>query len=222
MKDYMEWSAGYFNQSMQGDITISFESQRYAFKYSTFDMFGNIKYDIDLTKPMGARILNLRYMDDRPIQNTDILILGINKYRMDFLTSSIGPLHDRGFEMVWSSMTDESLKVRGTIRNLSMKYLQEIEGGVYKPQNEKRWSIKTSYLPKVVREIANDMLAKGIISLPKTYNGEIDLTKSKNIYDQISEEEYTNIIENFNGDKCNVTRNMSIVDVIYTNNCINT
>lgn len=222
LRDYMEWSAGYFNQCSQGDISISFEAQRYGFKYSTFDIFGNVKYEIDLTKPMGSRILNLRHMDNSPIKNDDILSLAINKYRMDFLTSSIGPLHDRNFDLIWSSMTDQSLGVRGTIRNLSMKFLQEYKEGVYRPRKEERWHIITNKLDPSVKKTAVDMMSKGIICLPKLSNGEIDLTVSKNIYSQISEEEYRNLVDNYRGKECNITRNMSIIDIIYSNNCINT
>ena len=51
--DYMEWSAGYFNSTRPGDVTVSFDPKRRASKYSTDDFFGGVTYEIDLTKPYG-------------------------------------------------------------------------------------------------------------------------------------------------------------------------
>ncbi len=197
LKDYMEWSAGFYNQSVQGDVTISFDDKRSSFKYSTLDIFGNIKYLVDLTKPVGNRIVKLTYMDERPIAYEDQIILGINKYRMDFLTSDEGPLHDREFELLWSSMLDKSLGVRGTIRNLSMKYFKELEANTYAPKKEERWKIKTAYVVPELKDITVELLKKGMISPPLTEYDAVDNTKSMNIYKELTDGEYEHIINRY-------------------------
>lgn len=219
LKDYMEWSAGFFNQSRQGDITISFDKERTAFKYSTFDIFGNIKYDMDITKPMGFRILNLRKMDDTPITDGEILIIGLNKYRMDFLTSQEGPLHDREFKQVWSSMTNGEYelrgnKVRGTIRNLAMLYFQELPNQTYIASKIPRWKVITYHVEPEIKQKVIDMINRDIIQLPIGVNGNVDLTVSKNIYDTITINEYENILTKC--EKCTnrIDINMSIMDVL--------
>lgn len=219
LKDYMEWSAGFFNQSKQGDITISFDKERTAFKYSTFDIFGNIKYDIDITKPMGFRILNLRKMDDTPITDSEVLIIGLNKYRMDFLTSQEGPLHDREFKQVWSSMTNGEYelrgnKVRGTIRNLAMLYFQDLPNQTYVHDNIPRWQVITYPIEPELKEKAIDLINRDIIQLPIGKNGDVDLSISKNIYDPITIAEYENILTLCEKCASKIDINMSIVDVV--------
>lgn len=84
LKDYMEWAAGYFNSSRAGDVTVSFDKTRRASKYSTNDFFGGVKYEIDLTKPYGSRITNLRSIrTNKPIKMSDVMTLGMNAYRME-------------------------------------------------------------------------------------------------------------------------------------------
>lgn len=217
LRDYMEWSAGYFNQSRQGDIYVSFSRERQKFKYSTFDIFGNISYCLDITKPMGSRVCELFYLDGRPIKDTDVLTIGMNKYRMDFLTSDEGPLHGRVFPLLWSSMTDKSLGVRGSIRSLAIKYLRDLPNGIYWPKKENRWRIRSYPMNFVVRNKAVEMINEGMIFLPQKEDGSIDLCVSKNIYETISKEEYENIKKNFSRTIKNVDEGMSIIDLIYYN-----
>ena len=213
LRDYMEWSAGFFNQSKQGDFTISFDAERLSYKYSTFDIFGNIKYNIDLTKPMGSRIVNLRDMNDNLLKDDQKLILGLNKFRMDFLTSEEGPLHDRKFDMVWSSLADKSFGFSGTIRNLSMDYLKNLPDEKYLPKRVKRWDILIS-VEKDLRNKAVELINSGLIDLPKNDKGAIDLSKSKNIYDKISELERIRLCNKFNFLSDLINSHTSIIDLI--------
>lgn len=90
LKDYMEWAAGYFNSSRPGDVTVSFDKTRRASKYSTNDFFGGVKYEIDLTKPYGSRITNLRSIrTNKPIKTNDVMTLGMNAYRMEALQAKV-------------------------------------------------------------------------------------------------------------------------------------
>lgn len=215
LKDYMEWSAGYLNQSKEGDLTISFDEQRAAFKYSTFDIFGNIKYKIDLTKPMGSRVKDLQKLDGTPITDDMDLILGLNKYRMDFLTSEEGPLHDRIFENTWSSMTEPSFEVRGTIRNLSMKYLQDLGSQSYIPKKGFTWEVLEYKVDPAVKAKAIQMLRDGVLELPKKRDGSLDLTKSKNLYDRITVQEISNILNAYPIYQGKLRDDMTVMDVIY-------
>lgn len=226
LKDYMEWSAGYLNQSRQGDITISFEPHRSSFKYSTFDIFGHIKYDIDLKKPMGFRIVNLRRLDDTPIKDDDNLVIGLNKYRMDFLTSEEGPLYGREFNLIWSSMTNLDIelrgeKVRGTIRNLAMKYISDLPGKLYVRKIAPRWKVLTHKIDPKLKETAIKLINEGILDLPKKEDGKVDLTVSKNIYDSLSKEEYDKVIALDARLSAYISPEMSVIDVLQAYNEIN-
>lgn len=92
LKEYMEWGADYYNQTRPSDVTVSFNPERRTSKYNTNDRFYNVKYEIDLTKEPGERIVNLRHLDDTSIQEDDTFKIGMNQYRMNFLVSEDGPL----------------------------------------------------------------------------------------------------------------------------------
>ncbi len=82
----MEWSAGYFNSVKEGDVTYSFNLERRSSKYSTNDFFAGVTYAIDLTKPAGERITDLKFADGRDITNKTPIRIGMNSYRMGHLT----------------------------------------------------------------------------------------------------------------------------------------
>ena len=77
LKNYMEWSAGYYNQWVPGDINISFDPDVPGYLY---DMFSGVDYEINLSKPKGQRIENVMYKG-RPLQDGDVLTLAVNNYR---------------------------------------------------------------------------------------------------------------------------------------------
>ena len=77
LKDYMEWSASYYNQWTEGDINISFDPDIYA---SSYDMFAGIDYDINLSKPKGERIENVMFHGE-PLKDDQILTLAVSNYR---------------------------------------------------------------------------------------------------------------------------------------------
>lgn len=214
LKIYMEWSAGYFNQSEQGDINISFDKKRAEFKYSTFDIFGNIKYVIDITKPMGTRIKDLKYMDGREIKDDDEIILGVNKYRMDFLLSELGPLHGHDIHQFWTSMTEPSFEVRGTIRNLAMKFFEECKDMTYCPVDSVRWYVKTAPTNQMLRYKAIELINRGILDLHKKLNGEIDLSRSLNLFDEVTEEQYKKFVNVYPFLYPRLEEDMMIMDLI--------
>ena len=219
--DYMEWSAAYFNQSKPGDVTISFDKNRFAFKYSTFDIFGNIKYTIDLSKEKGQRIRNLTRMDGRPIFPTDRLIIGLNKYRMDYLVSEEGPLAGREFKFLWSSIREKKYGVRGTIRNLAMHYIENLPDRTYRPTEDKRWEVRLDSIDEQTKRQAIDLINKDLLELPKDEADKVDLSQAINVNDSISLSDYENLVKYVSEYKHLYYPNMRILDVIriiYGNN----
>ena len=59
LKKYMEWSADYFDTIKKGDKNYRYNEERANLKYVTFDIFGGVKYKIDLRNPKGQKIINL-------------------------------------------------------------------------------------------------------------------------------------------------------------------
>jgi 2',3'-cyclic-nucleotide 2'-phosphodiesterase/3'-nucleotidase len=190
LKDYMEWAVGYFNTTRPGDVTVSFDSKRRASKYSTNDFFGNVKYEIDLSKPYGSRITNLRKMDETPIKPEDVLKLGMNAYRMEALQATGGALEGRKFEQLWSSKAESAFgETQGTIRNRAIAYLKEVKKGVYEPTVQNNWKIIGVDTTAPERADVVALINAGILSVPKTEDGKYTNIASINIKDAVTKEE---------------------------------
>lgn len=194
LKDYMEWAVGYFNSTRPGDVTVSFDPKRRASKYSTNDFFGGVKYEIDLTKPYGSRITNLRKLDETPIKATDTLKLGMNAYRMEALQAKGGALEGRKFEQLWSSKDNSAFgETGGTIRNRAIAYLKEVKKGVYEPKVQNNWKITGVDTTAPVRKDIVELINAGILSVPKTADGKYTNIASINIKDAVTKEEITEL-----------------------------
>ncbi|MGI5949053.1 5'-nucleotidase C-terminal domain-containing protein [Peptoniphilus sp.] len=77
LKDYMEWSAQFFNQYKDGDLSISFNKDVPAYKY---DVFKGIDYKIDISKPVGQRIVDVKYKGE-DLKDDEVISLAVNNYR---------------------------------------------------------------------------------------------------------------------------------------------
>ncbi|MFC8684641.1 bifunctional metallophosphatase/5'-nucleotidase [Brevibacillus porteri] len=189
LKDYMEWAVGYFNSTRPGDVTVSFDPKRRASKYSTNDFFGGVKYEIDLTKPYGSRITNLRKLDETPIKAEDTLKLGMNSYRMEALQAKGGALEGRKFEQLWSSKDNTAFgETAGTIRNRAIAYLKEVKKGVYEPKVQSNWKITGVDTTAPERKDVVELINAGILSVPKTADGKYSNIASINIKDAVTKE----------------------------------
>ncbi|WP_103104808.1 bifunctional metallophosphatase/5'-nucleotidase [Brevibacillus reuszeri] len=196
LKDYMEWAVGYFNTSRPGDVTVSFDSKRRASKYSTNDFFGNVKYEIDLSKPYGSRITNLRKLDGTLIKAEDTLKLGMNAYRMEALQAKGGALEGRKFEQLWSSKDNTAFgETAGTIRNRAIAYLKEVKKGVYEPKVQNNWKIIGVDTTAPERNDVVELINAGILSVPKTEDGKYTNIASINVKDAITKEEIAALSE---------------------------
>ncbi|WP_407537013.1 bifunctional metallophosphatase/5'-nucleotidase [Cetobacterium somerae] len=163
LKNYMEWSAEYFNTLKPGDLTISFDLDKRSFKYSLYDQFGGAQYKIDLREEKGNRIKDLKLMDGTPITDDMKVKVGMNSYRFDMLAKKGGIFENRNIPILWDSKTAYG-KTEGTIQQLSMKYVQEKKVIDGLPDNN--WEIIG--LPGDKNQaIAVELINEGKIPLPK-------------------------------------------------------
>ena len=140
LKDYMEWSAAYFAQVQPNDKNYQYDSVRGASKYMTYDMFGGVKYIVDLREPVGNRIKNLTLINGKAITDDMKIKLGMNAYRYEMLVKKGGPLEGRRVEPIWNSRTaigDED----GTIRNMTIKYITEVKQGKITDESNHNWKV---------------------------------------------------------------------------------
>ena len=187
LKDYMEWSVGYFNTLKPGDVTISFDKERRASKYSTNDIFGGVKYDIDLREEYGNRIKNLRRLDDTPIDLDEEIKLGLNAYRMKALIGAGGPLEGRQFEQIYSTQDEDAFgEVGGRIRNLAARYIREVKDGIIEGKLNNHWKIIGIDTKSPERQDVVDLINLGILEVPKTEDGKYTNIASININEELS------------------------------------
>lgn len=184
LKTYMEWSAGYFNSVKEGDVTYSFNLDRRSSKYSTNDFFAGVTYTIDLTKPAGQRITNLGFDDGKVITDTTPIRIEMNSYRMGHLTKAGGVLEGRVFPVLFDS-EEEFGEDEGTIRNLTIRYLNEVKNGKYEGKPMSRWALSGLDGYEKEREIIKDLVNSGKINVPTSDDGRYTNVESINVKDKI-------------------------------------
>ncbi|SFF18737.1 2',3'-cyclic-nucleotide 2'-phosphodiesterase / 3'-nucleotidase [Actinacidiphila alni] len=81
VKDYLEWSAGYFVQTAPDapvDVTKITNANNTP-DYS-YDILSGVSYDIDIAQPAGSRIVNLTHAG-APVDPAAQFVLAVNNYR---------------------------------------------------------------------------------------------------------------------------------------------
>jgi len=108
VREALENAARYF-QTCSGDCSQGQLINRKVIGYN-YDMAQGVDYDIDLTRPVGDRIRNLRW-HGQPLQDTQPLRIAVNNYRSG---GSAGYSTYRGAKVVWRSGEE--------IRDLVIRY----------------------------------------------------------------------------------------------------
>jgi len=111
VREALENAARYF-ETCSGDCSQGPLINRRVIGYN-YDMAEGVDYEIDLTRPVGDRIRNLRW-HGQPLQDTQPLRIAVNNYRSG---GSAGYTTFRGAKIVWRS-GDE-------IRDLVIRYYIE-------------------------------------------------------------------------------------------------
>lgn len=140
LKDYMEWSADYFDTIEKGDTDYRYNEARGKSKYVTFDIFGGVKYKIDLRNKSGNKITGLELADGTKITPDMKLKVGMNSYRFEQLAKKGGIFEGQEIPAVWSSK--EVLgQEKGTIQNMMIDYIQNVKNGKIEGKSHDRWEI---------------------------------------------------------------------------------
>lgn len=184
LKQYMEWSAGYFNSVKPGDVTYSFNPERRASKYSTNDFFAGVTYTIDLTQPAGERITDLKFADGTPVKDNSEIRLGMNSYRMGHLTKKGGVLEGLQFPVLFDTEAEYG-EEQGTIRNLTIRYLTEQKQGKYEGKPMQRWKLSGLEGFEKEREIVKELINSGKMDVPTSADGRYTNIESINVQDLI-------------------------------------
>ncbi len=140
LKQYMNWAADYFDTIQEGDKEYRYNAERKKSKYVTFDIFGGVKYNIDLRKPSGEKIVDLTLADGRPITDETKIKLGMNSYRFGQLTKKGGIWAGQTIPTLWESKVAMDSE-NGTIQNMMVDYITNVKKGKIEGLSHNRWKI---------------------------------------------------------------------------------
>ena len=77
IKDELEWTAGYFNRYAYepGGVTVNTAVRDY-----NYDLWSGIEYKLDVTKPVGERVVELK-LNGQPLAMDQLVRVALNNYR---------------------------------------------------------------------------------------------------------------------------------------------
>ena len=140
LKDYMEWSADYFETIHAGDTEYHYNLERVNGKYITFDIFGGVKYKIDLRNEKGDKIIDLALTNGTKITNDMKLKVGMNTYRFEQLARKGGIFDGQKIPVLWASK-EVIGDIKGTIQNMMVDYIRNVKNGIIEGKSHNNWEI---------------------------------------------------------------------------------
>ena len=140
LKEYMEWSANYFDTIQPGDTEYRYNAERKKSKYVTYDIFGGVNYKIDLRNPKGSKIVDLTLADGKPVTDDMKLKVGMNSYRFAQLNGKGGIWEGQQIPVLWESKVAMG-REKGTIQNMMIDYITHVKKGKIDGQSHNRWEI---------------------------------------------------------------------------------
>lgn len=140
LKEYMEWSANYFDTIQPSDTEYRYNAERKKSKYVTYDIFGGVNYKIDLRNPQGSKIVDLTLADGKPVTDDMKLKVGMNSYRFAQLNGKGGIWEGQQIPVLWESKVAMG-REKGTIQNMMIDYITNVKKGKIDGQSHNRWEI---------------------------------------------------------------------------------
>ncbi|MDK2808826.1 MAG: 2,3-cyclic-nucleotide 2-phosphodiesterase / 3-nucleotidase / 5-nucleotidase [Clostridiales bacterium] len=167
LKKFMEWSASYYNTYQDGDLTLSFNPDIRGYNY---DMFTGVNYEVNVSKPVGSRIENLKRADGSKIKSTDKIIVAVNNYRASSQLLSYGPIFKEGEALPVVLEKDVAGNIGG-VRELIGDYIKNVKGGTITPTLSHNWKVTGTNWDKEKHAQVADLVAAGLLSIPTSEDG---------------------------------------------------
>ncbi len=170
LKEYMEWSANYYNQYKEGDVTLSFDPEIRGYNY---DMFQGVDYKVDVSKPKGERIVDLKFKGEE-IKDDQVLKLAVNNYRYGGL-SGMGIITEEPY------FESDPKSLRSYIAD-KIK-----EDGTIDPVVDNNWELIGADLDHPLRDYIIGEINAGNMELPKSEDGRTYNTAALNAPQMIAD-----------------------------------
>ncbi len=160
LKNYMEWAASAYNQWEPGDISISFTMDIPGYQH---EFFAGVNYKVDISKPVGHRIVDLIFKGDLVKENQK-LKLATSDYCY-FANLKGRKLAKNNY--IWKSSN--------TIRDMIVEYIKN--QGIISPQLDNNWEVTGVNLESPYKEKIIKLVNEGSIELP--YNKALNIDELK-------------------------------------------
>ena len=162
LKNYMEWAASAYNQWKSGDISISFTMDIPGYQH---EFFAGVNYKVDISKPVGHRIVDLIFKGDL-VKKNQKLKLATSDYCY-FANLKGRKLAKNNY--IWKSSN--------TIRDMIVEYIKN--QGIISPQVDNNWEITGVNLESPYKEKIIKLVNEGSIELP--YNKALNIDELKKL-----------------------------------------
>lgn len=162
LKNYMEWAASAYNQWKSGDISISFTMDIPGYQH---EFFAGVNYKVDISKPVGHRIVDLIFKGDLVKENQK-LKLATSDYCY-FANLKGRKLAKNNY--IWKSSN--------TIRDMIVEYIKN--QGIISPQVDNNWEITGVNLESPYKEKIIKLVNEVSIELP--YNKALNIDELKKL-----------------------------------------
>ncbi len=176
LKDYMEWSATFYNTTQPGDVTVSFNEDIRGYNY---DMFAGVDYKIDIAKEPGSRIVDLTFKGEEVSDDME-LVLAVNNYRVGTL-QGLGILPEDGSSVVFDSTATPTPEMQ----RLIAKYLLEEKDGEITPEVDNNWELLNAPNNEEEIEMVQYLVNNEYISIPRSEDGRTANVKSINLLEML-------------------------------------
>lgn len=201
LKQYMEWSANYYNTYKEGDLTISFNEDIRSYFY---DMFAGVRYDINISKEPGNRIENLTRMDGTEIKDTDKLIIAVSNYRASAHLLTYGSVYFKEKGDTLPKLLEKDVMAGEPVRGMIGKWITEKNKGVIRPTLSGNWKITGNSWNEELHNKAAELIKTGKILLPISSDGRTPNIKAITVDDLKDFVSVAKIKINANGGNCHV------------------
>ena len=132
LKKFMENSVKNYKTLEDGDDYVKVDPDE---PYYIYDFFSGVTYEIDLTKPEGSRIKDLKYPDGTPVENEDVLTVAVNNYRVNSCLLVEGLVYE---EDDMPKVLEDDI---GNIRELICDYITNVNNKKIVPYCDHNWKI---------------------------------------------------------------------------------
>jgi 2',3'-cyclic-nucleotide 2'-phosphodiesterase (5'-nucleotidase family) len=193
LKQYMEWSANYYNTFVPGDLTISFNEDVRMYNY---DMFSGVRYTINIAAPVGNRIEALTYNDGKEVRDDDEVYITVNSYRAN--THLMHNLLPEGARIVYDSEGEAD----GNVRSEIVAYINAMHS-IY-PEVDNNWQLSGYAWDSDLRDVAKELVNRGDLMIPRSQDARTpnirslrrsDIIAAANVIDLVSLNDFHGAID---------------------------